>query len=152
VRDLDLAAPYGAAIIMYLIAPLLTGLVIFVVRAALNSGRVGVPGADDTQVPYYLMPEVIEDYVECGTDAAQVVPALLLPFVGAVYGFSGGVPASESVTFLIAVFLAAIAMLAWILKEAPSYYVSRKWHGYSILSLAGIVLNLVGMALALYFS
>lgn len=151
-RDLDLAAPYGVAIIMYLIAPLLTGLVIFAVRAALDKGRVGVPDVDDAQVPYYLMPDVIEDYVEYATDAAQVIPALLLPFVGAVYGFSGGVPAPESVTFLIAVFLVAVAMLAWMLKEAPSDYVSRKWHGYSILTLAGIALNLVGMALALTLS
>ena len=48
--------------------------------------------------------------------------------------------------------LAAIAMLAWILKENPTDYVSRKWHRYSVLTLAGIVLNLVGIALALSLS
>jgi hypothetical protein len=152
VRDLDLAAPYGVAIILYLISPLLTGLVIFVVRASMNNGRVGLPDVDDAQIPYYLMPEVIEDYVEYATDAAQVIPVLLLPFVGAVYGFSGGVPAPESVTFLIAVFLVAIAMLAWMLKKSPSDYVSRKWHSYSILTLTGIALNLAGMTLALMLS
>lgn len=80
------------------------------------------------------------------------MPALLIPFVGAVYGFSSGVPAPVTVTFLIAVFLAAIGMFAWILRETPPDYVSRKWHRYSILTLAGIALNLVGMTLALTLS
>jgi hypothetical protein len=152
VHDLDLAAPYAVAIALYLLSPLLSGLVKFAVSAAIDKGRVGQPDVNDAEIPYYLMPEMIGDYVEYAADAAQVFPALLLPIVGAVYGFSGGIPAPAAVTFLLVACLTAIAMTAWMLKLPPSDYVSRKWSGYSLLTAAGITLNLVGMALALTLS
>jgi hypothetical protein len=149
VHDLDLAAPYAVAIVLYLMAPRLTGLVKFAVSAAIAKGRAGLADVRETEIPYYLMPEMIDDYVEYATDVAQVFPALLLPIVGAVYGFSGGIPAPVSVTFLLVACLAAIAMMAWLISLPPSDYVSRKWSGYSLLTVAGIALNLAGMALAL---
>lgn len=148
-HDLDLAAPYAVAIVLYLMAPRLTGLVKFAVSAAIAKGRAGLADVQETEIPYYLMPEMIDDYVEYATDVAQVFPALLLPIVGAVYGFSGGIPAPVSVTFLLVACLAAIAMMAWLISLPPSDYVSRKWSGYSLLTVAGIALNLAGMALAL---
>ncbi len=148
-RDLELAAPYLVAIALYVMAPQLTGGVKFAVAAAINQGRVGQPGVSDGDIPYYLTPEMIADYVEYAADAAQVLPAVLLPIVGAVYGFTGGIPAPVSVSFLLLACLTAIAMTIWLIKLPPSDYVSRKWSGYSVLSAAGIALNLAGMALAL---
>lgn len=152
VHDLELAAPYVVAIALYLISPQLTGGVKFAVAAAINQGRVGVPDVSDAEIPYYLTPDMIADYVEYAADAAQVLPAVLLPIVGAVYSFSSGIPAPVSVSFLLLACLAAIAMTIWLIKLPPSDYVSRKWSGYSVLSAAGIALNLVGMALALALS
>jgi hypothetical protein len=150
-RTLDLAAPYAFAILLYLIGPLLTGLVQLSVSSVINQGRANDPNVNWQEVPDYLMPTTIGQYVEYATDAAQVIPALLLPIVGAVYGFSSGIPAPVGVTFLIIAFIAAIGMLAWLTRALPAVYVSHKRFGYSILSIAGIALNLIGMSLALAF-
>lgn len=151
-HNLDLAAPYTAAIILYLITPLLTRLILSTISAVIAQGRNRVTGIREKQIPYYLMPDVISDYVEYAMDAVQVLPALLLPIVGAVYGFAGGVPSPVSLSFLIIACLAAIAMMSWILNEQPSDYVSRKWHSYSIITAGGILLNTVGIALSLGLS
>lgn len=148
-QTLKLAAPYAIAIILYLLAPLQSGLVRFAISSAIDRARADVQGADNKQIPYYLMPEMIANYVDYATDAAQVIPALLLPIVGAVYGLSSGVPAPISVTFLIIATLVAFGMLTWLIKTPPSAYVSRKWSGYSTLIVAGIILNLAGLSLAL---
>jgi hypothetical protein len=151
VRELSLAAPYGVAILLYLMAPLLTNGVIRTIVAVIDKGRADLPGVDSKQIPYYLSQDLIEDYVEYTADAAQVMPVILLPIVGAIYSFSS-VPTPVSVTFLIVVALVAVGMLLWILARYPSDYVSRKWHGYSILTMVGIVLNLIGMSLVLALS
>lgn len=151
-RTLELAAPYVVAIILYLLGPLQSGLVRFAISSAIDRARADMPGVDNEQIPYYLMPEIIADYVDYAADAAQVIPALLLPIVGAVYGLSRGVPAPVSVTFLIVAALAAFAMLTWLIKTPPSSYVSRKWSGYSIVAIAGVILNLVGLSIALGLS
>jgi hypothetical protein len=152
VQKLGLATPYAVAVALYLMAPLLSGLVKFSVSAALTEGRVGQQGVDDARIPYYLTPKMIDDYVEYATDAAQVVPALLLPIVGAVYGFSSGIPVQASLAILLVATLAAFAMLAWMIRTIPSDYVCRKKWGYSFLSLTGISLNLAAMGLALGLS
>jgi hypothetical protein len=151
-HDLDLVAPYAAAIILYLIAPLLSRLVLFAISAVIAEGRNRVGDVQDQEIPYYLMPNVISDYVEYAMDAIQVIPALLLPVVGAVYGFAGGVPSPVSLSFLIVACVTAIALMAWILNKPPSDYVSRKWHAYSIITVGGILLNVVGIVLSLTLS
>lgn len=151
-HTLDLAAPYAFAIFLYLIAPLLMGFARLSVSAALDRGRANDPNVNWQEVPDFLMPETIGLYVEYASDAAQAIPAVLLPIVGAVYGFSSGVPAPLALTFLIIAFIAAITMLSWMIGILPAVYVSRKRFGYSILTIAGIVLNLAGMSLALAFS
>ena len=151
-HTLDLAAPYAFAILFYLIAPLLMGFARNSVSAALDRGRANDPGINWREVPDFLMPESIELYVEYATDAAQAVPALLLPVIGAVYGFSAGVPTPLALTFLMIAFIAAITMLSWMVGVLPADYVARKRFGYSVLTIAGILLNLVGMSLALAFS
>lgn len=151
-RNLDLAAPYAAAIMLYLIAPLLSGLVLSAVSAVIAQGRNRLTDVQDQQIPYYLMPNVVGDYVEYAMDAIQVIPALLLPIVGTVYGFASGVPAPVSLSFLIVACIAAIAVMAWMLSASPSDYVSRKWRSYSMITFGGILLNITGLALSLGLS
>jgi hypothetical protein len=152
VHTLELAAPYAVAVILYLLAPLQSGLVRFAIASAIDRARAGMTDVDNDEIPYYLMPEMIADYVDYAADAAQVVPALLLPIVGAVYGLSGGVPAPVAVTFLVVAAIAALAMLTWLIKTTPSSYVSHKWSGYSVLTIAGIILNLAGLSITLALS
>jgi hypothetical protein len=124
----------------------------FSVSSVLNQGRVNDPNVDWQEVPDFLMPETIGLYVEYAADTAQAIPAVLLPIVGAVYGFSGGTPVPLAVTFLILAFIVAIAMLAWMVTALPAVYVSRKRFGYSTLTIVGIGLNLIGMSLTIAFS
>jgi hypothetical protein len=148
---IDLVIPYVAGILLYLIAPLLSRLVLNIVSGVIARGQKDVPGIREENIPYYLSPKQIGQYLEYAMDVIQVIPALFLPIVGAVYGFSGGIPAPISLTFLTAACVAAFAAMAWILGEAPSDYASRKWHRYSVVAIGGIALNLIGMALSLSF-
>jgi hypothetical protein len=111
VHTLELVAPYAVAIILYLLAPLQSRLVRFAIASAIDRARAGTKGVNNDEIPYHLMPEMIVDYA---ADAAQVVPALLLPIVGAVYGLSSGVPESVAVTILVVATIAALAMLTWL--------------------------------------
>jgi hypothetical protein len=153
-HQLQLAAPYLVAVGVYLLAPLLSKLVGFKISAAIDRARLAVRedgGEMEGKVPYYLSGEMISIYVDYAADAAQVIPVILLPIVGAVYGFTS-VPTPVAVSFLVGTFLIAIAMLAWMLILPPANYRSRKRRGFSILMIFGIMLNLIGMSLALSLS
>ena len=106
---------------------------------------------DEKAVPYYLASAMILDYVEYATDLAQVIPVIALPVLGALYSLSS-IPVLVAVSILVVVFLIAIGMLAQMVTRLPAKYVSRKWRGFSVLTLAGIALNLVAMALTLSLS
>src|ERR1022692_2241005 len=147
-RYLVLVAPYSAAIFIYLLSPLLSGQVKASVTAAISLGhRHGAPFSEAT-VPYYISEPVIGDYVEYAMDAVQIWPAVLLPIVGAVYGFTAGVPSPVALTFLVGACLVGAATVAWIQSKSPSDYVSRKWRGYSVVTCIGICLNVIGIVLA----
>jgi hypothetical protein len=148
----DLAAPFAAAILIYLIFPLLSRQVQSVVNGAISEGRVHAGPIMEDNIPYYLAPPSIEDYVEYAMDAVQVFPTFLLPIVGSIYTFSNGVPREISVTILILVVVVMIAMSAWIMSQSPSNYVSRKWLGYSIITLFGVIVNIASMTLTLLFA
>jgi predicted tellurium resistance membrane protein TerC len=143
-----LAAPFLVAIGLYLLSPLTTNLVVGAVVAAIDKGRAIAGKVDETQVPIYLAPETISDYVEFAADGAQVIPAIVLPIVGAIYAFSS-VPAPADVSLLIAAFFVAIGMLAWMLTRPAAEYVSLKKYGFSLLTVVGVAFNLAGMSLAL---
>lgn len=63
-HDLDLIAPFAAAIILYFIAPLLSRLVLLVISAVIAKGRNQTADVKDQQIPYYLTPDFVSDYVE----------------------------------------------------------------------------------------
>jgi hypothetical protein len=150
-QKFDQISPYGAAILIYLIFPLLSLQVKSTINSVIADGRSHVSTIVDSDLPYYLTPSSINDYVDYAIDAAQVFPVMVLPIVGAVYGLSTGIPAAVTLSFLFVACVLAVAMTAWIVTRSPSDYVSRKWCGYSIITLAGVAVNVIGMILALVF-
>lgn len=148
----DLVAPFTVAIMLYTVAPFLGMQVKAAVRHVIASGlrHVGDVRAED--IPYYLSAESIDDYIDFAVDAVQVFPVFLLPIVGAIYAFSTATPAAVSVTLLLAAVVLAVGMNAWVTSSSPADYVSRKWHGYSLITLIGILFNAIALILVLLFS
>jgi hypothetical protein len=148
----DLIAPFVAAIMFYAVSPLLCLQTKSAIRRVIESGAKHVGSSQDGDTPYYLTAESIDDYIDFAMDAVQVFPAFLLPIVGSIYTFSGAVPPGLSVCLLLAAFVLAIGMSAWITSTPPADYVSRKWRGYSILTILGVAFNAVAISLVLLFS
>jgi hypothetical protein len=144
---LGVAAPFVLAIILYLIAPFLTARVKTVLRRQVqeDARRHGVTA--HTSVPGYLRPEMIDDYVEFVADAVQIIPATLLPVLGAVLAIAAKVAAPISILILVFAIIVAVVIDALVLSRAAADYVSRKWHGYSIVASFGIVINICCIAL-----
>jgi hypothetical protein len=152
VNRFDLVAPFAAAIMLYAVAPFIAMQVKSAVRRVIASGLQHVERRRDGEIPYYLSVESIDDYVDFAMDAVQVFPAFLLPIVGSIYTFSSGAPTGVSVTLLLAAVILAVGVNAWMTSSSPADYVSRKWRGYSLITLIGIAFNIIAMALAIFFS
>lgn len=148
----DLVAPFAAAIMLYAIAPFLAVQVKSAVQRVIAAGHRHVGEVREDEIPYYLSAESIDDYVDFAIDAVQIFPAFLLPIVGSVYAFSTATPTGVCITMLLVAVILAIGVNAWVLSSAPADYVSRKWHGYSLITIIGIVFNGIAMALVLAFS
>jgi hypothetical protein len=148
----DLVAPFTAAIMFYAITPLLGRQVKAAVQRVIASGLRHVGEVREEDIPYYLSADSIDEYVDFAADAVQVFPVFLLPIVGAIYAFSSSTPAGVSVTLLLAAVVLAIGMNAWITSSSPTDYVSRKWHGYSPITLIGMLFNIVALILVLILS
>lgn len=106
----------------------------------------------EEDIPYYLTAKSIDDYIDFAVDAVQIFPVFLLPIVGAIYAFSTSTPAGLSVTLLLAAVVLAVGMNAWVTSSSPAEYVSRRWRGYSLITLIGILFNAVALVLVLAFS
>jgi hypothetical protein len=148
----DLVAPFAAAIMLYAVAPLLGMQAKSAVKRVVASGLRHVGEVDEDQVPYYFSAESIDDYLDFAIDAVQIFPAFLLPIVGSIYAFSSATSAGVSVTLLLAAVVLAVGVNAWVTSSSPAEYVSRKWHGYSLITLIGITFNCVAIVLVLSFS
>jgi len=136
---------------LYLIAPLLAMHVKSAVRRVIASGLRHVGETRDEEIPYYQSVESIEDYVDFAIDAVQIFPAFLLPIVGSIYTFSSTTPTGISVILLLAAVILAVGVNAWVISASPADYVSRKWHGYSLVTIIGVVFNSLAMILVLAF-
>lgn len=148
----DLVAPFTAAIMFYAIAPLLGRQVKAAIQRVMASERQHGDEVPPGTIPIYLAPESIEDYIDFAVDAVQVYPVFLLPIVGAIYAFSASTPAGLSVTLLLAAVVLAVGMNAWVTSSSPVDYVSRRWHGYSVITLIGMAFNAVALVLVLALS
>lgn len=93
-------------------------------------------------VPPHLSPEAIGATADWIIDAPQVVPTLLLPLAGAVFSLH-----DNSIAGIIVAFAAVIVCVAtlWMYTRSPIEYQARRfiWHTYSLVSVVGIILNLL---------
>ena len=144
------SAPFIAAILFYLVTPLIVRQVQRALGGELAEGGRHAPNSDPRSVPYYLTQSAISDYLEFAADAVQVIPAVLLPVVGAIYALGDGVPPVISVSFLVAVCVAAFALNAWMFGHSAADYASRKWYGYSVMTLTGVSINIVGLLIIIF--
>jgi hypothetical protein len=147
---LEVSAPFVAAILLYLASPLVIHQVLRVLSGQLADGERHVRNLDPNSIPYYLTPSSISDYLEYAADVVQILPAILLPIVGALYALGNGVSAAAAVSFLVLVCILAFAVNAWVLGSSASDYASRKWHGYSVVTLMGVSINIVGLLMVIF--
>jgi len=92
--------------------------------------------------PPHLTPRAIAVTAEWTIDAPQVVPTLLLPLAGAVFALR-----SSSISAAVLAFAALVISVfcLWIYAQSPLEYRAHRYifHRYTILSMLGIILNLV---------
>lgn len=147
---LGVVAPFVLAIILYLIAPFLTtGAKKALQRQIERDAR--LHGLTATSLPAYLRPEMIDDYVEFVADAVQIFPATLVPILGAVLAIAAKVAVPIDALISILAIAVAVVMNSLVLSRAAADYVSRKWHGYSIVASFGIAVNIVCIALIIAY-
>lgn len=148
---LGVVAPFVLAMALYLIGPFLTARVKTVLQRQLAEDARRHSAAVNISVPAYLRPEMIYDYVEYVADAVQIIPATLLPVLGAVLAIAAKIAVPISVLILVFAIIVAVAMDALVLSRVTADYMSRKWHGYSIVSGLGILVNIFCIVLILVY-
>jgi hypothetical protein len=82
-------------------------------------------------------------------DAVQIFPLTILPIAGAIFTFSSAVTRNVAVFILIICVIGAIGLNAWVLKTDAPTYVSRTWHGYSIITGVGATIDVICLMLVL---
>jgi hypothetical protein len=102
-------------------------------------------------IPPYLRTEYIGDYVEYAADAAQAVPFLLLPFVGAVMALRDSSRVVTTILLIIVVVPATIYALLKVINADPVRYIAqRRWWGrYTFLPLLSMAVNALAIALVI---
>lgn len=136
-------APFALAVFMAALAPDLSGAVrdrvTGVVREAGTRVKAGSPGPPHTSAEY------VGDYVEYAADAAQTVPSLLLPLVGAFLVLQGNPLTVSTILLLVLVVPGCLYIFLRVLRTDPLTYVARKYlHArYAVLPLAAATVNIV---------
>ena len=144
--------PFIVALIFYLIAPLLAKKAKTVLTGQIARDAGLFKTTTETPVPPWLSSEMISDYVDYIADVVQIIPATLLPVLGAVFALSTKFAVNVAVVVLIVAIISAITMDAIVLSLSAADYVSRKWLGYSLIGGIGIVINLAALTFILIYS
>jgi hypothetical protein len=148
VKTFGLIMPFAAAILLYLASPYLAQQAKRVLVGQIAESRVrSRPPEHPEDTPYYLAVPAIEDYVEYAADFVQVASAALLPIVGAVFSLTQGADPVLPLGFLTIVAVLSIALIAWVASQDAAVYVSRKWFGYSVVSVVGMLMNVIGLVM-----
>jgi hypothetical protein len=148
---LGASLPFAVAVIFYLISPLLAAKVKTVLEGQIAKNVAAFKADASAGVPPPLTPDMIKDYVDYVADAVQIVPTTMLPVVGAIFAISAKLNVNIAVIILILAIILAVTMDSLVLSRTAPDYVSRKVLGYSIVSVVGIALNLLGLGLILAF-
>lgn len=142
-------APFVLAVVMAAIAPDLSGAVRDRVTAVLREADTRV--AASSPGPPHASVEYVGDYVEYAADAAQAIPSLLLPLVGAVLFLHGNPLTVSTVLLLVLVAPTCLYTFLKVLRTDPLTYVAHKYlrARYTFLPLAAASINAVSMIVVL---
>lgn len=137
------AVPFVAAIVMFLVGPILTRKAKREVVTWMGTSAKFLH-VNEKDLPVHLTPGHIERYVEYAADVVQIVPAVTLTIVSALVLNPGNyTPAWAAVLVVVTVVL--IALLDGFVLSSPERYLRTKKWGVSVLSAVGILLNLAGL-------
>jgi hypothetical protein len=142
-------APFVLALVMAAIAPELSGIVRDRVTAVMTEANTRV--VDGSAGPPHASVEYVGDYVEYASDAAQALPGLLLPLVGAGLILQGN-PLTASTIFLLAFVVPGCTFVFLrVIRADPLTYVARRYMGarYTFLPLAAASINAVAVVVVL---
>ncbi|MET9526237.1 hypothetical protein [Streptomyces coeruleorubidus] len=148
---MDKYIAFVAAIVVYLFSPILTWRAQEAILGAIARSRGALKQVPPPDPPGHLTNPFIKNYVAFAIDAAQVVPAIILTGVAVILAVPNDWSPSAAALLLVLVLLVIIAVDAYILSVDPQQYSEKKWAGYSLVSLVGIVINLVGVTLVAIF-
>lgn len=146
---LPILFPFAAAILLWLVAPLITTLTKNVV-----SGQIAREMYKHDEILWLPLPtpyKQIDDYIELAADAVQVIPAVSLPVIGALVAAASKV---STITALLVAFMlitVLITAICWIFSRSAPDYASSGWGGYSVVTIVGIFSNAAAIAIIIYF-
>jgi hypothetical protein len=154
----DLAIKVGAVLPIVASLLFLALLPVFTKRATKTIGREivenmkrqGFPA--DTPIPPSVDPKVVTDeYIVYAIDSVQLIPATLLPILGAVFTIFSTLNPVVTLSVLALTIIVAIALDSWIISTSASDYVSTQRRGYSIATSVAMISNAISVALILSF-
>jgi hypothetical protein len=148
---LGTALPIAAALVLFILSPLLTAKVkrVLAGQIAMDSASHGVTSS--TPIPPHLTPSSIGDYVEYTADVVQIIPLTFLPVFGAIFAISSNVPRTLALAVLGLTVIVAVGLDAWLITCSTADYVSRKRFGYSLVTAVAIASNALCLAAVLVF-
>lgn len=124
--------PVGVAIVLLLIAPLITEAAKSVLFGHIKRDT---PESDTRQIP---------DYVEYVSDFMQIIPAGVLPTITALLAAAADINTTIGVVAAVISFGITVVLLLCVIRTSPSNYVTKNRLGpYSAVVLFAIGMNVV---------
>ena len=144
---MDKYIPFAAATVIYIFSPLLTlrAQVAVIGSIARSRGALKDPPGD---IPAHVSDAFIEKYIAFAIDAAQVIPAMILTGVATILAIPQDWPPAVAASIFAVTVPVIIGVDAYILGKDPQQYVKKRWKGYSLVSIMGVAVNLIGVILA----
>jgi uncharacterized protein YjeT (DUF2065 family) len=99
----------------------------------------------EVDLPPHVAIKHIEEYVEYAADIVQIVPAVTLTMVSAIVLVPSNISPAWGAGVLVLAVLLIFALEGFVLSMSPERYLSLKKAGLSVVSMAGIAINVVGL-------
>src|SRR6516164_7597444 len=131
------ATPLMVAALYYLLSPFFIGRACKGLSDYLKGISSTLTGPTPN-VPLHLTPDAVAATCEWVIDAPQLIPTLLLPLAAAVFTLQ-----SQDVPAIVLAFASVVICAAtlWIYSVSPLQYRARKLWKYTIVAVAGVILN-----------
>ena len=144
--------PFIAAILLLLIAPLITKAAQHVLECHIDKDAKSSGVQSDATYPPSLHPSQVPHYMEYVSDFVQIIPGALLPIIGALLAVSTDVNTTTAIIITVVAVIAMVSLLLWVIITPPLVYAKKRRFGphreggvgpYSIVVVAAIVFNVV---------